>query len=60
MLAREGASVGVNYCPDSEQAALANEVVDHVRELGGKAVALPADVADASATRGAVTTLIAA
>lgn len=57
-LAREGAAVGVNHVPDPEQAALANEVVDHVRQLGGKAVALPADVADASAMRGAVTTLV--
>jgi len=57
-LAREGASVGVNHFPDAEQAALANEVVDQVRQLGGKAVALPADVADGSAMRGAVTTLV--
>jgi len=57
-LAREGAAVGVNHLPDPEQAALASEVVDQVRQLGGKAVALPADVVDGLAMRGAVTTLI--
>lgn len=57
-LAREGASVGVNHVPDREQTALANEVVDQVRRLGGKAIALPADVTDAPAVRAAVTTLI--
>jgi 3-oxoacyl-[acyl-carrier protein] reductase len=57
-LAREGAAVGVNHVPDPEQAALASEVVEQVRQLGGKAVALPADVADGSAMRAAVATLI--
>ncbi|MGH7263483.1 MAG: 3-oxoacyl-ACP reductase family protein [Candidatus Rokuibacteriota bacterium] len=57
-LAREGAAVGVNHVPDPEHTALASEVVDGVRQLGGKAVALPADVADASAMRAAVATLI--
>ncbi len=57
-LAREGASVGVNYFPDPEQTALANEVVDQVRQFGGKAIALPADVTDAPAVRAAVTMLI--
>jgi 3-oxoacyl-[acyl-carrier protein] reductase len=57
-LAREGAAVGVNHVPDPEHTKLAGEVVDGVRQLGGKAVALPADVADWSAMRQAVETLI--
>jgi 3-oxoacyl-[acyl-carrier protein] reductase len=59
-LAREGASVGINHAPDPTETARAGEVVDQVRQLGAKAVALPADVADASAVRTAVTTLIQA
>jgi 3-oxoacyl-[acyl-carrier protein] reductase len=57
-LAREGAAVGVNHVPDAEHGKLAAEVVDQVRQLGGKAVALPADVADGAAMRGAVATLV--
>jgi 3-oxoacyl-[acyl-carrier protein] reductase len=57
-LAREGAAVGVNHVPDPAQAALAQEVVDQARQLGAKAVALPADVTDAAAMREAVTALI--
>lgn len=59
-MAREGASVGVGHFPDSEHTALANEVVDQARQLGAKAVALPADVTDAAAVREAVRTLIEA
>jgi 3-oxoacyl-[acyl-carrier protein] reductase len=59
-LAREGASVGINHFPDPEQTALARKVLDQVRQLGAKAVALPADVSDAAAVGGAVATLIAA
>src|SRR5262249_50775734 len=57
-LAREGAAVGVNHAPDPEMAKLAGEVVDQVRQLGGKAVALPADVVDGSAMRQAVRALL--
>jgi NAD(P)-dependent dehydrogenase (short-subunit alcohol dehydrogenase family) len=57
-LAREGASVGVNDLPEPGQTALADEVVDQARQLGAKAVSLPADVTDARAMREAVTTLL--
>jgi 3-oxoacyl-[acyl-carrier protein] reductase len=57
-LAREGAAVGVNHAPDPELGKLAAEVVDEIRQLGGKAVALPGDVADAGAMRAVVATLV--
>ena len=59
-LAREGAAVGVNHFPDPEQAALASAVVEEVRQAGGKATALPADVADHGAVRDAVASLLGA
>ena len=59
-LAREGASVGVNHLPDAEQAALAATLVDEIRTLGPRAVALPADVTDAAAVRQAVRALVEA
>jgi 3-oxoacyl-[acyl-carrier protein] reductase len=45
-LAREGATVAVNFRSDSEGAAA---VVDAIREAGGRAGAFQADVADAGA-----------
>jgi len=57
-LAREGASVGVNYLADPEQTPLAHQVVDQARQLGAKALALPVDVSDAAAVRKVVTGLI--
>ena len=59
-LAREGAAVGVNHLPDPEQAALAGAVVEEVTQAGGKATALPADVADHGAVRDAVARLLGA
>ena len=59
-LAREGAAVGVNHLPDPEQAALAGAVVEEVTQAGGKATALPADVADHGAVRDAVASLLGA
>jgi 3-oxoacyl-[acyl-carrier protein] reductase len=59
-LAREGAAVGVNHFPDPEQAALAGAVVEEVTQAGGKATALPADVADHGAVRDAVASLLGA
>jgi len=59
-LAREGAAVGVNHFPDPEQAALAAAVVEEVTQAGGKATALPADVADHGAVRDAVASLLGA
>ena len=57
-LAREGAAVGVNHVPDAEHGKLATAVVDEIRQLGGTALALPADVVDGAALRSAVATLI--
>ncbi len=48
LLARAGASVGVNYRAD---AAAARSAVRAIEETGGKAVALRADVADPRAVR---------
>jgi len=59
-LAREGAAVGVGHFPDPEQTALARAVVEQCRELGARAVALPGDVSDGSASREAVGALITA
>lgn len=59
-LAREGAAVGVNHFPDPEQTALAGAVVEEVTQAGGKATALPADVADHGAVRDAVASLLGA
>lgn len=59
-LAREGAAVGVNHFPDPEQAVLASAVVEEVAQAGGKAMALPADVADHGAVRDAVASLLGA
>ena len=50
-LAREGAAVGVNY---REQAEAAGAVVREIRERGGRALAVRADVADAAQVRGMV------
>ena len=58
-LAREGAAVGVNHLPDPEQTALAAAVVEEVRQFGGQAMALPADVTDAPAVRDAVARMLA-
>lgn len=49
-LAKEGASVVVNYKDESE-AALAGAVVGEVERLGGKAIAIRADVTQVSAIR---------
>ena len=57
-LAREGAAVGVNHVPDAEQTRLAADVVEEARRLGAKAVALPADVANAGEVRATVGTLV--
>jgi 3-oxoacyl-[acyl-carrier protein] reductase len=52
-LAREGAGVGINHFPDAEQTALAGTLLDEMRGLGARAVALPADVTDGAAMRDA-------
>lgn len=44
--AAEGASVAVNHLPDKAQRALAESVCAQIRALGGKAVAVAADVSD--------------
>src|SRR5262249_42376992 len=50
-LAREGAAVGVNFLPDTEQTALAAALLEELRGLGTQAVGLPADVTDGTAMR---------
>ena len=50
-LARQGAAVGLNYLPAAEQTALAHALLDELRRLGARAVALPADVTDGMAMR---------
>jgi 3-oxoacyl-[acyl-carrier protein] reductase len=45
-LAEQGAAVGVNYC---SRADAAHDVVEQIRQLGGRAIALQADVANPAA-----------
>jgi 3-oxoacyl-[acyl-carrier protein] reductase len=59
-LAREGAAVGVNHLPDPEQAGLAAALLEDLRGLGARAVALPADVTDGPAMREAGRRLVEA
>ena len=57
-LAREGASVGINHLPDPEQIALADAAVREARDLGRRALALPADVSDRRAVDDMVAALL--
>jgi acetoacetyl-CoA reductase len=52
---REGANVAVGY---AQNAALADEVVDQIRTLGGEAMPLGADVADAAQVGPAIASVI--
>jgi len=52
-LARRGASVGLL----ARRCELLDEIVDHIHQFGGRALALPADVTHADAVRGAVSKL---
>jgi len=44
--AAEGATVGVNYLPDDEEARHAEEIVSSIEADGGSATAVPGDVSD--------------
>jgi 3-oxoacyl-[acyl-carrier protein] reductase len=59
-LAREGADVGVGHFPDAAETARAGEVVEACRALGRRAIALPADVAEAGAVRASAAALLEA
>jgi 3-oxoacyl-[acyl-carrier protein] reductase len=55
-LAAQGAAVGVNY---HSRAAAAHDLVDRIRQLGGRAAALQADVADPAAVEEMVSAAVA-
>lgn len=54
-MAKQGANIGVNYRSHPEEA---DEVVDEIRKLGRKAVALQCDVSDLSAVEEMVNTFV--
>ncbi|WP_278343106.1 SDR family NAD(P)-dependent oxidoreductase, partial [Parageobacillus thermoglucosidasius] len=54
-LARQGAKIAVNYAGSE---AKANEVVGEIKNMGGEAFAIQADVADAQAVEQMVKTVL--